>query len=148
MDSWELVARESIRDLVARYNANGDSGRFDQVLALFAPDAIMEIDGEVHVGQDEIRTIFTNAAAAALRWPEPIGMRHSTSTLQIDVAGPTEASSRCYYQVITNHGLDHWGRYLDSYCVREGRWLFAHRREFMGGAVPGSWAEFAMAPED
>ena len=43
---WELVARESIRDLVARYNANGDSGRFDQVMALFAPDAVMEIEGE------------------------------------------------------------------------------------------------------
>ena len=36
MELWELVARESIRDLVARYNANGDSGRFDQVLELFA----------------------------------------------------------------------------------------------------------------
>ena len=32
----ELVARESIRDLVARYNPNGDSGRFDQVVELFA----------------------------------------------------------------------------------------------------------------
>ena len=37
----------AIRDLVARYNANGDSGRFDQVLELFAPDAVMEIVGEV-----------------------------------------------------------------------------------------------------
>ena len=32
----ELIARESIRDLVARYNANGDSGRFDQVVELMA----------------------------------------------------------------------------------------------------------------
>jgi len=29
MEIWELVARESVRDLVQRYNANGDSGRFD-----------------------------------------------------------------------------------------------------------------------
>ena len=29
MKSWELLARESIRDLVARYNANGDSGYDD-----------------------------------------------------------------------------------------------------------------------
>jgi uncharacterized protein (TIGR02246 family) len=147
MELWELVARESIRDLVARYNANGDSGRFDQVLELFAPDAVMETDGDVHVGRDEIRTIFTNAAAAALRWPEPIAMRHSTGTLQIDMASESEATSRCYYQVITRHGLDHWGRYLDTYCVREGRWLFAHRREFVDGTVPGSWAEFAMAQD-
>ena len=74
-------------------------------------------------------------------------MRHSTSTLQIDVASPTEASSRCYYQVVTSHGLDHWGRYLDTFCVRDGRWLFAHRREFMDGSIPGSWADFALAQD-
>jgi SnoaL-like domain len=109
---------------------------------------VMETDGDVHVGHEEIRTIFTTAAAAALRWPEPVGMRHSTSTLQIDVAGPSEASSRCYYQVVTRDGLDHWGRYLDTYCVREGRWLFAHRREFVDGTVPGSWADFAMGQDN
>jgi hypothetical protein len=49
--------------------------------------------------------------------------------------------------VVTSHGLDHWGRYLDTYCVRDGKWLFAHRREFVDGTVPGSWAEFAMAQE-
>ena len=66
-------------------------------------------------------------------------------TRQPDLASPTEATSRCYYLVVTNHGLDHWGRYLDRYCVRGGRWLFAHRRQFMDGAVPGSWADFALA---
>jgi uncharacterized protein (TIGR02246 family) len=144
VELWELMARESIRDLVARYNANGDSGRFDQVVELFAPDAVMETDGDVYAGRDQIRSIFTTAAAAVVQWPEPVGMRHSTSTLQIDVAGPTAATSRCYYQVVTTRGLDHWGRYLDEYCVLEGRWLFAHRREFVDGSVPGSWAEFAM----
>jgi hypothetical protein len=107
----------------------------------------METDGEVHVGHEEIRTIFTNAARAALQWPEPVAMRHSTSTLQIDVVSRSEASSRCYYQVITSHGLDHWGRYLDTYSVRDGRWLFAHRREFVDGTVPDSWADFAMAQD-
>ena len=28
MELWELFAREGIRDLVARYNSNGDTGRF------------------------------------------------------------------------------------------------------------------------
>ncbi len=43
MELWELAARESIRDLVARYNANGDSGRFEQQMQVFAPDAVMEL---------------------------------------------------------------------------------------------------------
>lgn len=147
MELWELVARESVRDLVARYNANGDSGRFDQVLELFAPDAVMEIDGEPYRGREEIRTIFTTAATAAKRWPEPVKMRHYTATLQIDVTGPEQVSSRCYYAVVTSHGLDHWGRYLDDYTVIDGRWYFARRRELMDGSVPGSWAEFATAGE-
>ena len=140
MELWELVARESIRDLVARYNANADSGRFDQVLECFADDAIMELDGTPYRGHDEIRSIFTGAAARARRGPGPVLVRHHTSTLQIDVAGPDEASSRCYYQVLSADGLDHWGRYLDAYGVTGGRWKFVHRREFLDGFVPGSWA--------
>ncbi len=42
MESWELDAREQIRDLVARYNAKGDAGRLDDMLELFAPDAELE----------------------------------------------------------------------------------------------------------
>src|SRR5271154_1888238 len=101
MELWELVARESIRDLVARYNANADSGRFDHVLECFAPDAIMELDGRPYRGLDEIRSIFTGAAQLAGRGPGPVIVRHHTSTLQIDVAGPGSATSRCYYQVLS-----------------------------------------------
>ena len=56
MELWELTARESIRDLVARYNANGDTGRFPQVLELFAPDAVMEVPGGVYEGTERIET--------------------------------------------------------------------------------------------
>ncbi len=139
MELWELVARESIRDLVARYNANGDSGRFDQVLECFAPDAIMELDGRPYRGRAEIRTIFTGAAEMARRGPEPIIVRHHTSTLQIDIASQQDASSRCYYQVLSGKGLDHWGRYLDRYGVIDGKWCFFHRREFLDGFAPDSW---------
>ena len=104
MESWELVARESIRDLVARYNANADSGRFEQVLACFAPDATMELDGTPYSGRDEIRSIFTGAAERVRQGPEPVLVRHHTSTLQIESSGPDEGSSRCYYQVISNQG--------------------------------------------
>ena len=60
MEVWEIDAREQVRDLVASYNALGDRGRFDDLLALFAPDATMDVgDGRTYVGVDEIRTIFT-----------------------------------------------------------------------------------------
>ena len=63
--------REMIRDLVARYNADGDSGRVDGVIALFWPDASMEVGGpdapRVHTGHEEIASIFTGAAATTFR---------------------------------------------------------------------------------
>ena len=136
---WELVARESVRDLVSRYNANADSGRFDQVLECFAPDAVMELDGRPYRGREEIRTIFTDVTDRLRRSSEPIIVRHHTSTLQIDVAGPGDVSSRCYYQVLSGRGLDHWGRYLDRYGVIEEKWYFVHRREFLDGFAPNSW---------
>jgi hypothetical protein len=146
VDVSELVAREAIRDLVARYNANGDSGRFAHVLALFAADAAMDIDGVVYRGHDEILTIFTGArdqfiGSADRGTGPPAGpMRHSTSTLQIDVTSETTATSRCYYHVTMAHGLDHWGRYLDTYAVVDGEWRFTERREILDGATPGGWA--------
>jgi hypothetical protein len=59
VDLDDLLAREAIRDLVARYNAYGDSGLFDRMLELFAVDAVLEIGDSVHTGQDEIRAVFT-----------------------------------------------------------------------------------------
>ena len=73
MEVWELAAREGIR-LVARYNANADSGRFAQVLELFAPDAAMELvdaKGDVrrYEGHDAIATVFSGTKG---RWtPRP-----------------------------------------------------------------------------
>jgi len=140
METWELVARESIRDLVARYNSNGDSGRFDEVLALFAPEAIMEVGGAVYEGRTAIRTIFTSARSSVLEHTDRPSLRHFTATLQIDVAGRATASSRCYYQVLMTHGLDHWGRYLDEFGVVDERWCFTRRRVLTDGAIPGGWA--------
>ena len=146
MEHWELVARESIRDLVARYNANGDSGRFDAVLECFAPDAILDVDGEVYAGHEAIRTLFTSAAAQFADWPGPLVIRHQATTLQIDVIDGHTARSRCYYTVVMNHGLDHWGRYIDEYGLRAGRWLFTHRREFLDGFAPDGWAARSHQP--
>lgn len=129
MEHWELEAREAIRDLVARYNANGDSGRFAQVIELFAPDAVMDVGREVdYTGHDEILTIFTGTRDRVVGADRPMYMRHYTATHQIDLLSPSEAKGRCYYHVLTPNGLDHWGRYIDDYKVVDGVWRFAHRK--------------------
>lgn len=148
MELWELVARESIRDLVARYNANGDAGRFEQMLALFADDAVMELvstGGEVRrfEGVGEIATVFTRTKAA---WDDAAAgtqaghhIRHFVATHQIDLVDTTHATGRSYYAVIMSHGLDHWGRYIDDYVERDGRWRIAHRRALSDGKTSGGF---------
>lgn len=136
VELWELQARESIRDLVARYNANGDTGRFEQLLEVFAPDAVMEVvspDGARRrfEGRGEIRGLFAGTAAgwAGERGDDaPRYVRHFTATHQIDVVSPEQALGRCYFFVVMAHGPDHWGRYVDRYGVRDGRWLITHRQ--------------------
>jgi hypothetical protein len=143
VEHWELEARECIRDLVARYNANGDAGRFDPMLELFADDATMQLPDATHEGRAAIRAMFESVAA---RTGDGAGagarfVRHFTATHQIDVASPTEATGRCYYAVLTERGLDHWGRYIDRYRRVDGRWLFSQRRVTLDAAVPGGWGD-------
>lgn len=154
MELWELVARESIRDLVARYNANGDAGRFDQMTAVFAPDAVLEVvaaDGTTRrfEGTAAIASLFAETkagweppAAPASSNPAPGSsprhhVRHFVATRQIDVDDPGHARGRSYFAVLLPHGLDHWGRYVDDYEVRDGLWRIVRRRALTDGHATG-----------
>jgi len=140
MQPFEIEARESIRDIVARYNACGDAGRTDDVLALFAPDAVMHVERlgtfEGHAG---IRRLFEGVPDTGGDGP-PAWLRHFTATHQIDVEDEHRARGRCYYAVLMAAGLDHWGRYRDVYERRDGRWLFVERRVSVDGERPGAWS--------
>ena len=144
MEIWEIEARECIRDLVARYNANGDSGRIDQMAELFAEDAVMVIGSDSeHKGRKAIHAFFSGVASGT-RAQSGSGVRfirHYTATHQIDVLSPSEAKGRCYYAVLTDRGLDHWGRYIDQYRRIDGRWQFWHRTCTTDARVEGSWAQ-------
>ncbi|SON58600.1 hypothetical protein MSIMFI_00078 [Mycobacterium simulans] len=45
MEMWELVAREQIRNTLARYNWSGDAGRLDELAQTFCADGVLEIRG-------------------------------------------------------------------------------------------------------
>ncbi len=148
MELWELVAREGIRDLVARYNAQGDSGRFGEVIALFAPDAVLEVTmgGSVRTydGKEAITGFFTGAEqsspGAAAKSPERSYLRHFTATHQIDLVDEQRATGRCYFALLLSGGLAQWGRYLDEYVQHEGRWLFSRRRAVVDQRTPDAGA--------
>ncbi|OBF32118.1 hypothetical protein A5724_01790 [Mycobacterium sp. ACS1612] len=45
MQLWELVARERIRDTLARYNWSGDALRLDELAQTFCEDGELELRG-------------------------------------------------------------------------------------------------------
>jgi hypothetical protein len=159
METWELLARECIRDTIARYNACGDAARWDQLEELFASDAVMDIDGQMYEGRPAIMAMLRSVQVFAVNdstrtEPEPLHttmaewlargnepfVRHFTGTTQIDVRNETSATARSYYFVLTVHGLDHWGRYIDDFTPVEGRWVFARRQHRLDAAVEGGRA--------
>ena len=143
MEAWELDAREQIRGLVAAYNALGDRGRLDGVMALFADYAVMDIgDGRTYEGVDQIRTIFTGTRDSILDGGDgPRFLQHHTTGLHVILAGSDEATGHAYFTVMTDRGLDHWGRYQDAYRPVGDAWLFASRRVRIDGYTPGGWAD-------
>jgi hypothetical protein len=141
MTPAELAAREAIRDLAVRYNALGDAGRLDALCELFTEDGVLELDGRTCEGRREILALLEGAAEEARRGGGVRLLRHFTSTHVIDVGEGGSARGRLYYQVLTERGLDHWGRYLDEYRLEGGCWRFARRRATLDGLVPGGWAE-------
>lgn len=149
MELWELIARESARDLVARYNACGDLDDLDEMVALFADDAVMEVGpwGR-HEGVAAIRAFFDEVrrpARPAAESGERRFIRHLTATHCIDVESPALARGRCYFAVLTSEGLDHWGRYVDRYVMDGDAWRFGHRAVWVEGVTPGGFADARRA---
>jgi hypothetical protein len=143
----QMLAREAIRDLVARYNSYSDTGRFEPLWELFAEHAVMETgsaggDLTMYEGLPQIKKIFTGAQGRVQQQLErsgPTYIRHFTATHQIDLVDDEHATGRCYFAVIIDEGLDHWGRYVDRYALIDGEWRFEHRRVTVDGSVPTSW---------
>jgi ketosteroid isomerase-like protein len=139
MELWELVAREQIRETVARYAHLVDRGRIEELVLLFAEDGTLEAgDRPPACGRAAIRAFFTETAARLASASARPLIRHHVSNLVIDVSGPDGATAESYFLAIAARGVDHWGRYRDRFARRESRWLFQHRRARADGYAPGS----------
>ena len=141
MEIGELIAREEIRSVVAAYAHYADSGRFDELVALFADDGVLETpDGQAHCGRETIRAFLTGTKTQLAAATTAALIRHHVSSLQIAMDGPADATGAAYFLVVTARGPDHWGRYRDRYVRSDGHWRFAHRRVRLDGWTPDSWA--------
>jgi SnoaL-like domain len=146
MNLEELLARESIRQLMASYTMAGDRLRVDDFVAVFTDDAILESEGVPEAdafryeGRQAMREWLT-------RWKEPAGgplahqpsfVRHHLSTSAIELTGAATAKARTYWVAYTDIGPDHGGCYVDALRKLGERWLIAHRKVRLDWRSPQS----------
>jgi hypothetical protein len=140
MEMWELVARESIRDTLARYNWSGDAGRLDGLAETFCTDGVLEIRGLKPLrGRPEILAFLGGVTGnlADSTATRPI-VRHNLTNVLFTGLTPEEAQVSSYFTVVTHIGLDHFGRYRDTLVPDGGTWLINHRRVSTDWAAPES----------
>jgi SnoaL-like domain len=145
VELWELVARERIRDGLARYNWSGDSLRLDELAESFCEDGELQLRGEEPVrGRAAIIAFVGGVAAPGAR---PSGgarvVRHNLTNVRFLELTPGHARVVSYFTVVTEIGLDHYGRYRDTFIPVADEWLIRHRFVSTGWAAPDS----RMAPQ-
>jgi len=143
VEIWELVAREQIRDTLARYNWSGDAGRLDGLTETFCTNGVLEIRGfEPLRGRSEIQQFLggVTAKTASNVATKPI-VRHILTNVLFTDLSPDQAHVSSYFTVVTHIGLDHFGRYRDTLVPDGDTWLIQHRK------VSTDWAaaDSAMA---
>lgn len=140
MEMWELVAREHIRDTLARYNWSGDSGRLEDLAATFCLDGVLEIRGSEPLrGRSAIAAFLGGVTGniAASADIKPI-VRHNVTNVLFTELTREQAHVSCYFTVVTHIGLDHFGRYRDTFVPDGDTWLIKHRKVSTDWAAPDS----------
>jgi hypothetical protein len=137
---WELVAREQIRDTLARYNWAGDAGRLEDLAETFCADGILEIRGSQPLrGRSEIVAFLggVTGKVAVSADVKPI-VRHNVANVLFTNVTREQAHVSCYFTVVTHIGLDHIGRYRDTFVPDGDTWRIKQRQVSTDWAAPNS----------
>jgi hypothetical protein len=137
---WELVAREHIRDTLARYNWSGDAGRLDDLAETFCADGVLEIRGLQSLrGRSAIAGFLRGVSGqvATSTDVKPV-VRHNVANVLFTDLTPEQAQVSTYFTVVTHIGLDHFGRYRDVLVPDGDTWLIQHRKVSTDWAAPNS----------
>lgn len=143
MELWELVTRERIRDTLARYNWSGDALRLDDLAQTFCDDGELELRGSDPIqGRPAIVALLggvvTDPDIVAQASDVKRIVRHNVTNIRFTEVSPNEARVACYFTVVTEIGLDHYGRYRDVFVPVGDDWLIRHRFVSTDWSAPNS----------
>jgi len=124
-----LEAIEEIKQLKARYFRCMDTKDWDGFTAVFAPNARMDVSGEMSDGSG-VTTGNREIAAFVRGSIDHVTTVHHGHTPEIDVRSPTNAAGVWAMEdhlwwpegspITTMHG---YGHYHEAYEKQQGRWL-------------------------
>lgn len=120
----ELLDREQLRDLVARYAMAVDDHDLAAVEAMFHPDAVFDRDGHLARGWPEVAATLGASMRGFRR------MLHTPHAAVVELVGPDAATgaSTGHAELVTSRGvLLAAYRYADEFARHEGRWVFTRR---------------------
>src|ERR1700754_531119 len=111
MELWELVARERIRDTLARYTWSGDALRLDELARTFCVDGELELRGSEPVrGRAAIVELLGGVVATPNATAQTSGVkrivRHNITNIRFTGVHPDEVRVASYFTVVTEIGLD------------------------------------------
>jgi hypothetical protein len=152
MNLDELIARECIRQTMARYTLAGDRLRGEEFLAVFTDDAVLETervpaaDAFRCEGRQAIGAWFGRwrSRGAATTAPRATFIRHHLSTSQVEFSDSDTARARTYWVAYSDIGPDHCGCYVDVFRRSGDEWLIAHRKVRLDWRAPNSLYQTAI----
>ena len=129
--------RIAVEDVMARYVWAVDSLDADGYVAVFTEDAVIDSNGSISRGRDEIRKIVTGLIQrrdANKAKGLPAGnLYHVVSNVRISFPKPDEALHQSYWQTVRRDQDGRMtaaamGRSEDRLVKRNGRWLIQLRQ--------------------
>lgn len=149
--SAELVAlqdRAAIENLLADYYAGfGASGEHD-FSSFFTPDGVLDVNGMVATGADQIRAMYKQAAGTpppvrSADAPPPGRSVMVLSNLSIRVEGDRATSNSLFTALHTDSltgrpWVNEYGREHNEYVRRDGRWQISRRIVTTDAGMPES----------
>ena len=128
--------RTAVEDVMARYVWAVDSFDADGYVAVFTEDAVIDSNGNISRGHDEIRKIVTNLIQRRddnkAKGLPASNLYHMVGNVRITFPKPGEAVHQSYWQTV-RRGKDGtmiaaaMGRSEDRLVKRNGKWLIQSR---------------------
>jgi len=129
--------RIAVEDVMARYVWAVDSFDADGYVAVFAPDAVIDSNGSISRGHEEIRRVVTNLIKRrddnkAKGLPSS-NLYHVISNVRITFPKAGEAVYQSYWQTVRRDENNKMtaaamGRSEDHLVKRNGKWLIQSRK--------------------